>query len=187
MTYRGTMTAVHGMLFGAFFLFAAYAMVLELFRLWHPHHGAPMSARGRRMEGVYLSVTAGLGWLAVFSGTYLVYPWYRAAPPAGADLHDYPRSLLLASASTASLHTLGMEWKEHIAFIAPIAFTALAWIFARYPHALRRHPEVRRTLLVFGVTALLSAAVPGVVGAFLNKAAPTEEVRSTLTQPARMP
>jgi hypothetical protein len=186
MNHRGAMTMMHGMLFGAFFLFAAYAMVLELFRQWHPHNAAPMTARGRRLESLYLGATAALGWLAVFSGTYLVYPWYRMTPPAGADLRNYPRSLLLSSASTAGLHSLGMEWKEHIAFIAPIVFTALAWIFYRYPGEVRRQPEVRRTLLVFGVAALLSAAVPGVVGAFLNKAAPTEDPRASTAVHAEM-
>lgn len=181
MTYRAAMTMTHGMLFGAFFLFAAYAMVLELFRLWHPHNGASLSARGRRLENLYLAVTAALGWLAVFSGTYIVYPWYRAAPPAGADLHGYPRSLLLSSAATAPLHSIGMEWKEHVAFIAPIAFTALAWIFYRYPVEVRRHVEVRRILLAFGVAALLATAVPGVVGALLNKQAPIEDLHSSLS------
>ncbi|AFL90497.1 hypothetical protein Terro_4300 [Terriglobus roseus DSM 18391] len=177
MTYRGTWTVVHGMLFGGFFLLAAYAMVIELFRAWHGSVAAPMSERGRRLESMYLALTALLGWLAVFSGTYIVYPWYRAALPAGADLHAYPRSLLLASAQTAGLHSLGMEWKEHVAFLAPIAFTMLAWVFARYPSEIRRHPEVRRTLLGFGLAALLATAVPAVVGAFLNKAAPTEGTR----------
>ena len=178
MTYRGALTMMHGMLFGAFFLLASYAMLLELLRLWHPYSATPMSARGRRFENIYLAVTAALGWLAVFSGTYVVYPWYRAVPAAGADLHDYPRSLLLASSATASLHTIGMEWKEHVAFIAPIAFTALAWICYRYPNEVRRHPVVRRTLFAFGLAALLSAAIPGVTGALLNKAAPTEDPRT---------
>jgi hypothetical protein len=174
MTYRGSWTVVHGMLFGGFFQLAAYAMVIELFRAWHPAVAAPMSASGRRLESAYLAVTALLGWLAVFSGTYIVYPWYRATPPAGVDLHAYPRSLLLANAQTAGLHSLGMEWKEHVAFLAPIAFTMLAWVFARYPMEIRKHPEVRRTLLAFGLAALLATAVPALVGAFLNKAAPTE-------------
>jgi hypothetical protein len=177
ITYRGIWTVAHGMLFGGFFLLAAYAMALELFRAWHSPVAAPLSARGRRMESIYLALTAMLGWLAVLSGTYIVYPWYRAAAPAGADLHAYPRSLLLAATQTAGLHSLGMEWKEHVAFLAPIAFTMLAWVLARYPGQVRKHPEVRRTLLAFGLAALLATAVPAVVGAFLNKAAPTEGTR----------
>jgi hypothetical protein len=185
MTYRGAWTVIHGMLFGGFFLLAAYAMVLELFRAWHPPLAAPLSVRSRRIESIYLAFTALLGWLAVFSGTYIVYPWYRALPPAGADLHAYPRSLLLASAQTAGLHSLGMEWKEHVAFLAPMIFTMLAWVFARYPMETRKHPEVRRTLLAFGLAALLATAVPAVVGALLNKTAPTEGTQA-LPAPSAM-
>ena len=180
MTFRGAITMLHGMLFGAFFLFAAFALVIELARLWHPHNGAVVSAKGRRMEGLYLTVTSAFGWLAVLTGTYLVYPWYRAAAPAAADLHGYPRSLLLASASTAPLHSIGMEWKEHVAFIAPIVFTGLAWILVRYPQESRQQ-SLRRVLLVFGVVAFLSAAIPGFIGALLNKAAPTDGPGNALT------
>ena len=169
---------LHGMLFGAFFLFAAFALLLEAARLWHPREIVSPTKMGRRIEGAYFVIAAACGWLAVFSGTYLVYPWYRAAQQPGVDLHAYPRSLLLAATATAPLHTVGMEWKEHVAFIAPICFTTIAWIVSRHPSEARR-PEVRRVLLVFGLVAFVTAAVSGAVGALLNKAAPTEGPRST--------
>jgi hypothetical protein len=40
----------------------------------------------RKLFTLYLGVMAGLAWLAVFAGTYVIYPWYRAAPPPGAGL-----------------------------------------------------------------------------------------------------
>ena len=109
----------------------------------------------------------------MLSGTYLVYPWYRAVPPAGADLRNYPKSLLLSNPSTASLHTIGMEWKEHIAFLAPIAFTMLAYVLCRYGSRVMRYPQMRRLLLTFSAVALFAVGVSGAVGALLNKAAPT--------------
>ena len=177
-SYRGVVTAVHGMLFGVFFLLATYALLIELLR-------GPLATRAiaertyaRGWQRAYLIVTACLGWAAVLSGTFLVYPWYRAVPPAGADLHSYPKSLLLSSASTASLHTIGMEWKEHIAFLAPIAFTMLAYVLCRYGSGILRYPRMRQLLLTFSAVALFATGISGAVGAFLNKAAPTEGART---------
>ena len=35
-------------------------------------------------------VMAVLAWLAVLTGAYIIYPWYRAVPPAGtADLAGF--------------------------------------------------------------------------------------------------
>jgi len=54
---------------------------------------------------------AAIAWATVISGTYIVYPWYRAKPPEGtSDLSAYPRYLLLASESTAQWHTFGLVW-----------------------------------------------------------------------------
>ena len=173
MNFRGTLTAVHGLLFGTFFLLAVYALFTELLQLRYrsPGDGAVGVSKGKR---VYLILTAACGWAAVLSGTYIIYPWYRAVPPHGADLQDYPKALLLSQPRTAALHTIGMEWKEHIAFLAPIAFTMLAYVVCRYGGDLVRVPQLRRTLLAFSASALLATGAAGAVGAFLNKAAPTE-------------
>ena len=184
LTYRGTVTAVHGLLFGVFFLLAVYAMLVELLR-------QPAAAtQGRAWtpaspwQRAYLSITAALGWAAVLSGTYIVYPWYRAVPPAGAVLSGYPKALLLAHPRTAGMHTIGMEWKEHIAFLAPIAFTMLAYVLCRYGNQVTQYPKLRSTLLAFSATALLATGVAGGVGALLNKAAPIEGDRQSQTAAA---
>ena len=181
MTFRGAVTAIHGMLFGVFFLLAVYAMLVELLRQPVPPASA-VQASVSIWERTYLVVTAALGWAAVLSGTYIVYPWYRAVPAAsGADLHSYPKALLLSHANTAALHSIGMEWKEHIAFLAPIAFTMLAYVLCRYGSNITRYPQLRRTLLAFSAAALLATGVAGAVGAFLNKAAPTEGSQQSRT------
>lgn len=169
-TYREVVTGVHGLLFGTFFLLAAYALLVELLR--SPTGSGSGDDPRRGWACGYLVAAACAGWVAVLSGTFFVYPWYRAKPPAGADLHNYPRALLLANPALNSLHSIGMEWKEHIAFLATIAFTMLAYVLSRYGTAVTRHAQMRRLLLGFSATALLATAVAGATGALLNKAVP---------------
>jgi hypothetical protein len=90
-------------------------------------------------------VMAIVAWLTVWSGTFIAYPWYRAVPPEGLDravqsdaLKDFPRYWLLASEKTAEWHRFGMEWKEHVAWIAPFLSTAVA--FAVLYYGARRDP-----------------------------------------------
>jgi hypothetical protein len=141
VTIRDLLSAAHGLLFGGFFLMAIFGMVVELCRSAHEKQAPELSARGYSLERVYLVVMVVLGWAAVLSGAYIVYPWYRAIPPIGVtDLTLFPQRLLLSSATTAGWHTLGMQWKEHIAWFAPIAMTMVAYVLAKY------RGEVRRTL-----------------------------------------
>lgn len=65
-----------------------------------------------------------------------------------------------------------MEWKEHIAWFAPISLTAVAYIFARY--GAFQHVLKQRRNAAFGLLALAfaSACVAGFFGAMLNKHAP---------------
>jgi len=65
----------------------------------------------------------------------VIYPWYRAVPPAGAALAGYPQRLLMSNPATSGWHDIGMEWKEHIAWLAPISLTACAYVFWRYGRA----------------------------------------------------
>jgi hypothetical protein len=173
LTLREFLTAMHGMLFGGFFLMAIFGLVVELVRSSHAAEPATLTPRGRSLEAWFLIVMAALGWLAVFTGTYIVYPWYRAKPPAGTlDLTAYPRSLLLAHPNTAAWHNLGMEWKEHIAFFAPIVITMLAYVLIRQRIALRQDPKLRRSVLAFALLALVACGIAATFGAMINKAAP---------------
>jgi hypothetical protein len=134
---------------------------------WQP------SSRDSRMFRLYLISMAVLAWLTVISGSYIVYPWYRAIPSAGTtDLSAYPQRLLLSSPLTAGWHNFGMEWKEHIAWFAPIAMTMVAYVFIKYGPRLALHRHMRNAVLGFAVVAFFATGVAGVFGAFLNKYAP---------------
>ncbi|MBI5470317.1 hypothetical protein HY968_03320 [Candidatus Kaiserbacteria bacterium] len=172
ITLRDLVTALHGMGFGALFMLAFSGAIAEMYRMAAP--GAPEpGARSRRLLYVYLGVMVILAWATVLSGTYIIYPWYRAVPPAGVtDITLYPKALLLSSPSTAEWHNLGMEWKEHVGWIAPIAMTMVAYIFAKYGRLLARERQVRLAAFVFVVVAFVATAVAGAFGAFLNKYAP---------------
>ena len=69
-------------------------------------------------------------------------------------------------------HKFGMEWKEHVAWLAPILATAVAFIVLRYGVQLANEPRLRRVLLVLFSLAFLCAAVAGLFGAFITKTAP---------------
>jgi hypothetical protein len=174
VTYRALITELHGIFFGTFFLLAIYGLVVELCRSHFLKQPADLTAKGYNLQSLYLFVMAALGWAAVFSGAYIVYPWYRAVPPAGANLVQYPRYLLLSSPATAQWHSIGMEWKEHIAFIAVIAATMLAYVLHKYRFSIRQHPQVRTAVLLFAIVAFSMTGIAGFFGAMLNKEAPVQ-------------
>jgi hypothetical protein len=173
ITMRALITLIHGMLFGTFFMMSVYGLVVELYRSACAEKTTPPTGRGYSLQRLYLICTAGLGWAAVLTGAYLIYPWYRAVPPAGvANLVLYPRFLLKSSPTTAGWHDLGMEWKEHIAWIAPIAMTMVAYVLTKYRLSMREHAQIRTAVLIFALAALGAAGVAGFLGAMLNKYAP---------------
>jgi uncharacterized membrane protein len=65
-----------------------------------------------------------------------------------------------------------MEWKEHAGWLAPIAMTMAAYVFAKYGRQLARERQIRLAALVFVVVAFITTAIAGAFGAFLNKYAP---------------
>lgn len=171
ITSRGLWTLIHGMGFGALFLLGCSAAVYELARL---RSGGPSTLRHDAVLKWYLLAMALLAWLSVLSGTYIVYPWYRAIAPAGThDLTLYPQLLLKSSPTTIGWHTLGMEWKEHVAWICPVAITMAAATFVQYGDDLRHHRYLRSAVLWFTVVAFAAAAIAGTWGAMINKYAPT--------------
>lgn len=145
----------------------------ELYRLAAPGVSIQASQREKTLLNLYLVAMVILAWLTVFSGAYIVYPWYRAVPPAGAtDLADYPQRLLLSSGKTSEWHNVGMEWKEHVAWLAPIAMTMVAYVTMKYGRAITRPRYMRTAVLGFTVAAFVATGVAGAFGAFLNKYAP---------------
>jgi hypothetical protein len=170
ITDRELWTVIHGMLLGAIFFMVFSGIWVSLWSL-HPERtaGVVQRVRGLKIAGW---ATAIILWLTVFTGTYIVYPWYRAKPPEGADLTQFPRSYLLASPDRAGWHNFGMEWKEHVAWLAPILVTAVAYIISRYGVKLVEEEKIRKAVILVFTIALIAALAAVVFGAFLNKAAP---------------
>ena len=109
------------------------------------------------MAGIIWAAMAVLAWAAVLAGAYVIYPWYRAIAPVGTtDLAGYPQRLLMSDPTTTGWHDIGMEWKEHIAWFAPITLTALTYLFVKYGPQLprfrgasQRHAGARRHRICF--------------------------------------
>lgn len=173
ITWRDLLTVLHGMGFGALFMLAFSAAIGAFYRMSSPGLSSVPDPRGSALLRFYLAVMVALAWLTVLSGTYVIYPWYRTSPPAGTvELLACPKIILMSSPTTSGWHTLGMEWKEHVAWIAPIAMTMVAYLYAKYGPGLGKHRDLRRAALIFVLAAFLATAVAGVFGAFLNKYAP---------------
>ena len=178
LSERELYTVLHGLVLGTLFLLAFGGGMAGLWSL----REKLITAEGvqertpRLLIGTW--VMAIVAWLTVVTGTFIAYPWYRAAPPEGVDradpaqLADFPRYLLLAQDGTADWHRIGMEWKEHVAWLAPFLATAVAFAVLYYGVQLIRRGDIRRAVLVFFVLAFAAAGVAGLFGAFITKAAP---------------
>jgi hypothetical protein len=187
LSYREGWTIVHGLVLGTAFLLAFAG---GLAGLWSLRPGFLTAAGIReRMRRLYVGtwVMAGVAWLTVITGTWIVYPWYRDALAesggdefagcAGAILPSgtcSPRDFLRSevSGNTAAWHEFGMEWKEHISWAAPLLATAAAFVVAYYGPRLIARPWLRAATIVMFVGAFAAAVVGGAFGAFLNKVAP---------------
>lgn len=173
ITLREFWTIIHGMGLGALFLLAFTGGLAGLYSLrseWVTMAG--MHERLRRLN-IGTTVMAVVAWLTVITGTYIVYPWYRAAPPQGtSDLRHFPRSFLLSMPDLAEWHKFGMEWKEHVAWFAPILATTVAFVVLHYGDRIADTPKLRSALIILFVLAFASAGIAGLFGAFITKAAP---------------
>ena len=166
LTDRETWGLIHGMGLGALFLLAFAGGLAGIYSLrpsWLTHTG--LRERIVRLN-VGTTAMAVIAWLTVITGTWIVYPWYRDAAPTSA------KSLLLANPNLAGWHNFGMEWKEHIAWIAPMLATAVAYIIIRYGLRLANMPKVRQAVLTLFVIAFAAAGIAGLFGALITKAAP---------------
>jgi hypothetical protein len=179
ITVRGLWTLIHGMGFGALYLLACSGALVELYRFTTSSAPSEFTPDRGRFLKFYLITMVVLAWAAVLSGAYVIYPWYRATPPPGtADLSMFPQRLLLSKATTAGWHTLGMEWKEHVAWMAPIAMTMVAYVLTAHHGVVREQRGVRRAVVMFALVALVAAGVAGFFGAMIDKNAPIEGGRT---------
>jgi phosphoglycerol transferase MdoB-like AlkP superfamily enzyme len=168
LTDREWWGLIHGMLLGTVFLLAFGGGLAGLYSyrsgLLTPEGVQERSPR-LKLGTVGMAIAA---WLTVATGTWIVYPWYREKIPTS------PKSILTASAATANWHEFGMEWKEHVAWIAPLLATAVAFAVVYYGKDLVREPRVRRGLIAFFVAAFAIATAAGLMGALITKAAPVK-------------
>lgn len=174
-TTRALWTLIHGMGFGGLYLLACSGAIVEIWRRYSPKAQTPIIAKDETFLRIYLALMTLLAWAAVLSGAYIIYPWYRATPPLRTvNLADYPQGLLMSSPSTIAWHSIGMEWKEYVAWVAPISITMTTVVFARYGRGIRNYPQLRNAVLCFVLISLLAAGIAGFFGAEINNHAPVK-------------
>jgi hypothetical protein len=187
LSSRETWTVIHGLLLGTIFLLAFAG---GLAGLWSLRPGfVTTTGIQERMRRLYVGVwvMALAAWATVITGTWIVYPWYRAKlARVGEELYAgcaglvepgvncSPRDFLLSNVSgtTEAWHTFGMEWKEHVAWAAPILATAAAFLISYYGPRLIARPWLRSAVIVMFVAGFAAAVIGGVLGAFLKNIAP---------------
>jgi hypothetical protein len=176
---HGLWSLIHGMGFGGLYLLACSGALVELFRRYAPRDEFAVTARDETFLRLYLIGMAVLAWLAVLTGAYIVYPWYRAVPIGGTtDLAAFPQRLLMSNPNTIGWDSIGMEWKEHVAWLAPIAITMAAAVFTRYGRDLKQYPVLRNTVLCFVFISFVSAGIAGFFGAEIDDHAPVNGGRT---------
>ena len=172
LTDRELWAVIHGLVLGTLFLLAFAGGLAGLWSLKARYLTAEGVAERSPRLLIGTWVMAIVAWLTVYTGTWIVYPWYRAPAPEGADLTGFPRNFLLANPNLSAWHTFGMEWKEHVAWIAPMLATSVAFVILYYGVQLVRRQELRWPLIVAFSLAFGTAGIAGLFGAFITKAAP---------------
>jgi hypothetical protein len=166
LTSRELWALIHGVVLGGTILVAFAGGLAGFYSLRAEYlTEAGIAERTRRLV-LGTGAMAALTWLTVIVGTWIVYPWYRE------DIPESPRSQLLADPDTADWHTFAMEWKEHVAWIAPMLATAAFVVAAYYGRDLIRNQPARRIAMTLFVAAFGVAVVAGLLGALITKKAP---------------
>jgi len=163
LTYREWWSLVHGFVFGGGFLlsFAGVAIVLYgLRRRDLTDEGIARHVLWLRLGSAAMAVAA---WGTVILGTWVIYPWYRTG---GA------KAGLRASSQTSGWDRFGMEWKQHLAWLAPFLATTVAFLALYYGPRLARDPRLRRLALGLLVGAFGAASIAALFGALITKMSP---------------
>lgn len=178
---------IHGWVLGLLVLLAFAGGLAGLWRL----RSGRVTAVGmrRRLRRLYVSawVMALAAWAMVVTGTWIVYPWYRARlAPVGDNLYAgcaglaqpsascSPREFLLSNVSGTSdaWHSFGMEWKEHVGWAAPILATAAAFLISYYGLRLAARPWLRAVVIGMFVAGFAVMVIAGALGVALGNIAP---------------
>lgn len=162
---RELWAALHGIVFGGLLLLGFSAAVGGLWTLSEEHlTGRGVAVRVRRLvNGLW--TMAGLAWISVITGTWVIYPWYTQNGGA--------RETLRGGSGTSGWDSFGMEWKAHLAWLAPILVTAAAAVVGHFREEMAgaERRDIRRALIVLMVVAFFAAAVAGVLGALITRQA----------------
>ena len=162
---RETWAALHGIVFGGLLLLGFSAAVAGIWSLRHEYlTGEGVTARvGRLVNGLW--TMAGLAWISVITGTWVIYPWYTQTGGAQATLRG--------SSATSGWDSFGMEWKAHLAWTAPILVTAAAVVVGHFRDELADadRTDVRRALIGLLAVAFCATAAAGVLGALITRQA----------------
>ncbi len=163
LTYREWWSLIHGFVFGGGFLlsFAGVAIVLYgLRREELTDEGVAQHVLWLRLGSAAMAVAA---WGTVLLGTWLLYPWYRSG---GAQAG------LQSSSQTSGWDRFGMEWKQHLAWLAPFLATTVAFFALYYGPRLARDSRLRLLALVLLVGAFGAASIAALFGALITKMSP---------------
>lgn len=169
---RSVWTMVHGIGLGGAALLGLAAALFYLYAARPaPYSNNPET--GSRAFAVVTVFSSVMLWLTVIVGTYIIFPPYRVTPPPGtADLSEFPRAMILASADTAWLHAFAMETKEHMPWIAAMLTTAVAFIGVRYRRTALADALMRQMTLTFLALSFILVSFVSLLGVFVNKVAP---------------
>lgn len=171
---RSIWTMLHGIGFGGAALLGLAAALFYLYAARASEGSADSPTASRALAGVTI-FTAAMLWLTVIAGTYVIFPPYRATPPAGVtDLSHYPRSLVMASPDTAWLHAFAMESKEHMPWIAAMLATPVAFVAMRYRSRMVQDASMRNMAIMLLAVAFALVAYASLMGMFVNKVAPLQ-------------
>ena len=172
---RSIWTMVHGIVLGGAALMGLAAALFSLYIVRAaPRPPGATPHESRALAWLVVS-TAVMLWLTVLVGTYITFPPYRAAPPAGMlDLGQFPRSLLLAKPGTVWLHAFAMETKEHMPWIAAMLGTAVAFVSVRYRSTMLGDVRLRSMAATLLAVCVALVAFVALLGVFVNKVAPLQ-------------
>jgi phosphate/sulfate permease len=131
-------------------------------------------ARPDRRADRGLVIMAVAAWLTVVTGTWTVYAWYRATPASSAVTLAYPKAWLAEHADLAAWHDVGMEWKEHVGWLAPMLATSAAVLVVRHRAVLGADWRARRLTTALISLALAAGLIAAAIGAAINKVAPNQ-------------
>jgi hypothetical protein len=172
-TDRAIWTMVHGIVLGGGALLGLAAALYGL-SVAGPASALPEDQSRQARAFAWLNgAIALLLWTAVITGTYIIFPPYRATPPPGTtDLTAFPRSLIQSNPDTRWLHAFAMEFKEHAPWIAAMLSTAVAFVSISHRETLFSDRDLSRLAMAFLAIAFALVGFVTLMGTFVNKVAP---------------